>query len=240
MFGKTRVQATLPPTQDHVLVQAVQDGCIILKTGDMAAAVEVEGIDLTRLTDDGRLGLLAQYQNLLTTLRFPYQFIIARKAQRLQEYLDYVEQQSKQRQREGMQAYTDHLLTFVEFMQDVVRRVNPQVPLYLLVLPYDPLSPEERVRSSDVLRLDQYRRGVDELERRCQQIIRGLTRLGLGARRLGDYELTAVLHRVYHPSIPDYLMPPTARAKSSFARGESGSTDHRIEQPVMDDRNELV
>lgn len=219
MFSKNKSQQTLPPpTQDHVLVQAVQDRCVILKTSDMAAVVEVEGIDLTRLTDDGRIGLLAQYQNLLTTLRFPYQFIIARKAQRLEEYLDYVEGEAKQRKREGAPAYADHLLSYIEFMHEVVRRVNPQVPLYLLVLPYDPLPAEERVRTTEVLRLDQYHRGVEELGRRCNQIVLGLTRLGLGARRLDNRELTAILHRVYHPSIPDYMLPPSARAKTYISR----------------------
>ncbi len=219
MPNKNRPKSNLPPpTQDHVLVQAVQDRCIVLKTSDMAAVVEVEGIDITRLTDDGRISLLSQYQNLLTTLRFPYQFIIARKAQRLEEYLDYVEGEAKQRKRDGSHAYADHLLSYIEFMQDVVRRVNPQVPMYLLVLPYDPLPPEERVRTADAMRLDQYHRGVEELARRCNQIVLGLTRIGLGARRLDDHELMAILHRVYHPSIPDYMLPPTARAKTFVVR----------------------
>lgn len=219
MLNKNKSQQKLPPpTQDHVLAQAVQDRCIVLKTSDMAAVVEVEGNDITRLTDDGRIGLLSQYQNLLTTLRFPYKFIVARKAQRLEEYLDYVEGEAKQRKRNGSHEYADHLLSYTEFMQDIVRRVNPQVPMYLLVFPYDPLPPEERVRTADALRLDQYHRGVEELARRCNQIVLGLTRIGLGARRLDDHELTAILHRVYHPSIPDYMLPPTARAKTFLVR----------------------
>ncbi len=219
MFAKNKTQSTLPPpTQEHVLVQAIQDACIILKSGDMAAVIEVEGIDITRFADDGRIGLLAQYENLLTGLRFPYQFIIARKVQRLEEYLDYVESEAKTRGREGRAEYGNHLLSFIEFMQDVMRRVNPQVPLYLLVLPFDPMTPEERVKSSGTLRIDQYERGKQELARRCEHLIRGLTRLGLGARRLDDHELIAILHRVYHPSIPDHLVSPTAQTRTFMVR----------------------
>lgn len=215
MFAKNKTQATLPPpTQEHVLVQAIQDVCIVLKSGDMAAVLEVEGIDITRLADDGRIGLLAQYENLLTSLRFPYQSIIARKVQRLEEYLDYVESEAKTRVREGRAEYGIHLLSFIEFMQDVMRRVNPQVPLYLLVLPYDPLTPEERVKSGGTLRIDQYERGKQELARRCEQLVRGLTRLGLGARRLDDHELIAILHRVYHPSMRDFSISPSVQAKT--------------------------
>jgi hypothetical protein len=53
----------------------------------LAAVIEAEGIDLTRLSDTGRDGLIAQYCSFLLTLRFPYQTVIARKRQRLEEYL---------------------------------------------------------------------------------------------------------------------------------------------------------
>mgnify|MGYP001218696421 CR=1 FL=1 len=213
ILGKTK-NDVLPPTQEHVLVQTVRDQCILLKSCDMSAVLEVEGRDLTRLSNNERLDLLAQYENWLTTLRFPYQFIIARKTQRLEEYFDFVEQSAKARRRAGENAYADHLLGFVEFMQAVVSRVNPQVPLYLLVLPYDPLSSEERVRGSKLFRREQYQRGVQELARRSELVIQGLTRLNLGVRRLDDAELTAVLHRIYHPSIPNYSLPPSVRVKS--------------------------
>jgi len=55
------------------------------------------------------------------------------------------------------------------------------------------------------------------LKHRTDQVVRGLTRIGLGSRRLTDQDLVAVLHRVYHPSIPDYRVPPTLRVKSLIA-----------------------
>lgn len=209
-----------PPTQDHILVQAIQDGCIVLKSGDMAAVLEVTGTDLTRLSDDGRAALLAQYQSLLTTFRFPYQFIVARKTQRLEEYLDHLETESAQRRRERQPAYADYILDFVEFMQDVARRVNPQVPLYLVVLPYDAMAPGDRVRNS-TLSAAHYRRGVEELATRSEQFIHGLTRMGLGVRRLDDQELSGILHRSYHPSLHDYLLPASARVKTYVVREDT-------------------
>jgi hypothetical protein len=63
-------------------------------------------------------------------------------------------------------------------------------------------------------RREQYDRAQQELARRAEQVIQGLTRLGLGARRLADAELMAMLHRAYHPSIPNYTLPSSARIKS--------------------------
>jgi hypothetical protein len=84
-------------------------------------------------------------------------------------------------------------------------------------LPYDPISPDDRVRGKVTLTADKYQRAIEELKHRTDQVIRGLTRIGLGSRRLADQEIVAVLHRVYHPSIPDYRVPPTLRVKSLIA-----------------------
>lgn len=207
----------LPSTQEHILAQAVRDDTIILRSGELAAVVEAEGLDLTRLSDSARDGLIAQYGNFLLTLRFPYQIVIARKRQRLEEYLAYVDSEAQKRQREGNGAYAQALYGWVNFMMDVVRQVNPQAPLYLIVLPYDPISPDDRVRGKVTLTADKYQRGIEELKHRTDQVVRGLTRIGLGSRRLADQELVAILHRVYHPSIPDYRVPPTLRVKSLIA-----------------------
>ena len=207
----------LPSTQEHILAQAVRDDTIILRSGELAAVVEAEGLDLTRLSDSARDGLIAQYGNFLLTLRFPYQIVIARKRQRLEEYLAYVDSEAQKRQREGNGAYAQALYGWVNFMMDVVRQVNPQAPLYLIVLPYDPISPDDRVRGRITLTADKYQRGIEELKHRTDQVVRGLTRIGLGSRRLADPEIVAVLHRVYHPSIPDYRVPPTLRLKSLIA-----------------------
>jgi hypothetical protein len=221
----------LPSTQEHILAQAVRDNTIILRSGELAAVVEAEGLDLTRLSDSARDGLIAQYGNFLLTLRFPYQIVIARKRQRLEEYLAYVDGEAQKRQHEGNGAYAQALYGWVNFMMDVVRQVNPQAPMYLFVLPYDPIPPEDRVRGRVTLTTDKYQRAIDELKHRTDQVIRGLTRIGLGSRRLVDQDLVAILHRVYHPSIPDYRVPPTLRLKSLIADDhaqltvDSGPTD---------------
>ncbi len=239
MAGNTRTQqrteraATkggLQSTQAHVLAQAVRDHTIILRTGDLAAVIEVEGLDLTRLSDSASEGLLAQYENFLLTLRFPYQIVVARKRQRLEEYLAYVDGEAQKRLNERNKKYSGALYGWINFMMDVVRQVNPQAPLYLVVLPYDPIPPDDRIRGNPTLSLDRYARGLEELKHRSDQVIRGLTRIGLGSRRLSDGELVAVLHRVYHPSIPDYRVPPTLRVKSVIAPSDAGvSNDNRNE-----------
>ncbi len=108
----------IPSTQDHLLVRAVRDHVIILRTGEMAAVIEVEGIDLTRLPDDAQKRLTAQYENFLLTLRFPYQQVVARKRQRLEEYLAYADAEAQKREQEGNKAYAQTKSQLGEFHGD--------------------------------------------------------------------------------------------------------------------------
>ncbi|HIC92638.1 MAG TPA: hypothetical protein EYP09_00095 [Anaerolineae bacterium] len=201
----------LPSTQEHILVEAVRDGLIILKTKHLAAVIEVTGRDISRMTDDARIGLLTQYQRFLDTLRFPYQIIVGRKQQSLEEFWGFVDRQAQAWKRRGNSIYADWLLGFAEFMRQVTSAVNPQVHQYLVVLPYDPIPPTERARRKLALTPERLQAAAEELGKRCDTVIRGLARLGLPARRLGDEELVAVLHRVYWPHIPDTAVPPLAR-----------------------------
>ncbi len=207
----------LPSTQEHILVQGVRDGVIVLRTGDLAAVLEVEGIDFARLTDDDRKGKVAQFENFLNTLRFPYQLTIARRRQPLEEYLVRLEQKAKEQAQAGNIVYAEQLDEWASFMLEVVQRVNPQIPHYLITLPYDPIPPDERARRSYQLTGERYRRGLEELQHRSAQMIHALTRVELVCRRLGDAELIAILHRIYHPSILDYRIPPIQRVKSFVA-----------------------
>jgi len=201
----------IPSTQEHILVEAVRDSLIILKTKHVAAVIEVSGQDISRMPQDARLGLLARYQRFLEGLRFPYQIIVGRKQQSLEEFWAFIDRRAAAWKRRGNSVYADWLLGFAEFMREVTAAVNPQVHQYLVVLPYDPIPPTERARRRLVLTTERLQAAAEELGRRCDIVTRGLARLGLPAKRLGDQELVAVLHRIYWPHIPDAAVPPLAR-----------------------------
>lgn len=205
-------------TQAHVLVEAVRDGVVVLKTKDMAAVVEVTGCDISRMSENQRIGLLAQYERVLAGWRWPYQIVVGRKQQNLDVFCQTLADRARLWEREGKRLYSDLVADLLGFMDEIIKGVNPQVHRYLVVLPYDPLSPADRARRRYVLPSDRYATGLEELARRCDVVVRGLTRLGLGARRLTDKELMAMLHRIYYPNVAGRQVPPMARLQSLIVR----------------------
>lgn len=220
--GGNARKVTIPTTQAHMLLRDVREQIAILRTGDMAALIEVEGIDFARQPDAMRAGLIAQFENFLNTLRFPYQFTVGRRRQPLEEYLDYLEKVGEKHLNAGQKLYARFLYENASFMLSVTQHVNPQIPHYLITIPYDPIPPDERARRSIVLTRERYQRGKDELAHRCDQVIRALARVGLTCRRLEDEEIAVVMHRIYHPNIPDYRVPPIMRLKS-FIHSSGGA-----------------
>lgn len=220
MFGLFSVNDSLPPTQDHILVEAVRDQVIILKTRDLAAVLEPEGIDISRMPQDARAGLLIAYQRCLANFRFPYQIIVGRKSQNLDAFWEFVHHQAEAWRKKGRRGYAERLWEFSDFMHDVTASVSPQVHQYLIVLPYDPIGATERARGRVALSDEGLKTGCQELSGRCDQVVRALARIGVPVRRLTDRELIAVLHRVYHPVTGTYRIPPMARLRSFMAATE--------------------
>ncbi len=217
MFGLFSVNDPLPPTQEHILVEAIRDGVIILKTKDLAAVLEAEGKDIGRLTEDGRTGLLAAYQRNLGNLRFSYEIVVGRKSQTLDVFWEFLHQQAEAWRKRGRREYAERLWEFSDFMHQVTASVSPQVHQYLIVLPYDPISPGERARGKLILSEEGLEKSCQEIAQRCDQVVRALARIGVPARRLTDKEIIASLHRVYHPVTGAYRIPPMARLRSFMA-----------------------
>jgi len=220
MFGLFSVDDSLPPTQDHILVEAVQNQVIILKTKDLAAVLEAEGRDLARMPDDARIGLLKSYERVISNFRFPYEIIVGRKSQNLDVFWEYLHQQAEAWRRRGHEQYARKLWMLSDFMQQVSLSVSPQVHQYLIVLPYDPIPATERARGKFTLTQKRLEEACQELARRCDQVVRGLARIGVPCRRLTDREIIALLHRIYHPVTGIYRTPPLARLRSFMATTE--------------------
>jgi len=81
-----QVSCDVPRTQELIDVDDARDNCLILKDATVVAAVGFSTIDDTLLTDADIQARQTLYYELLTTLRFPVQFLITTRPQNLDAY----------------------------------------------------------------------------------------------------------------------------------------------------------
>jgi hypothetical protein len=226
--GADERRPDLPPTQGHILVSAVQDRVAVIRLAvnripvtTLAAVLEVGALDITRLGETERRAFIARYTETLRTWRFPFQIVVGRRRQQLDEFKDRAAQHLRRWQQSRQARRAALLGELLDFVDRVTLYANPQLPCYHLALPYAvPTAAAQAGRVNQA----QYRDALQLLDDRCRNVQQGLAGLAIGARRLDDGELVDLLYAFYHPSLPVLWLSPRDRIASLVATGETQAT----------------
>ncbi|MBC8253733.1 MAG: hypothetical protein H8E35_06855 [Ardenticatenia bacterium] len=221
--GNEEKKPHLPPTQSHIPVSAVQDGVAIIRLSinkipstTLTAILEVGALDITRLSDSERGAFIARYTDMLRGWRFPYQFIIGRRRQDLDEFLARGGEQVKGWQRQSQPGRAQLLAYLLAFMEQVATYSNPQVPAYYVSLPY--VVPTPATQMGRVTQAG-YQEGLQVLADRARMVQQSFNQLGLGVIRLDDQAMVDLLYHFYHPNLPVLWLSPQERIVSLLVRG---------------------
>ena len=222
--SEQRNKGSLPPTQAHIPVSAVQDDVAIIRlrinkvpTTILTAILEIGAVDITRMSPSERSSFIARYTEALRGWRFPRQIIIGRRRQDLAGFLARGAEQIRHWQQGGDRNRADLLGRLLDFMEQVTVLANPQVPVYYLTLPYlIPATPAQGGRVTQA----QYREGLQALADRTRIVQRSLNQLGLGVVRLDDQAIVDLLYAFYHPSLPVLWLSPQERIASLLVAGD--------------------
>ncbi len=203
----------IPPTQRHIPVSAVQDNAALVRitvnklpVTIVTAIVRVGAVDITRMALAERDSFIARYTEVLRTWRFPRQVIIGRKRQELEMFLDngtekvHYWQQTKNRPRAEL------LQAQLNFMQQVSKLSNPQIPVYHIAIPHQ--------IQGKVVTKGLYDEALQVLDDRTRIVVQSLSQLGVEAKRLTNDEIIDLLYAFYHPSLPALWLSPKERIAS--------------------------
>jgi hypothetical protein len=210
LFGGNGRQPGEPAaTQDHVPIAAVDSGLIISKplgSGGrvISAVLRVGSIDILRMSEGERADFLEKYASFLATWRFPYQILVWRERQNVDEFLARVRDQQAAWSHSGRQLWAGQVGELAGWIQRVATHVNPQVPAYFIALPHPVMQ----------LGGEKHAKAIRELDRRCHTIVQNLGTLQLSCRRMTDAELLDMIAGFYHPTVPMLRIPPKVRLQS--------------------------
>src|SRR3972149_727334 len=82
------MQQNSQTTQQLVDVEAIRDGVIILKSGELRAVLMCSSVNLALKSQDEQDALVYQYQNFLNGLDFPIQFVAHSRKLDITDYIN--------------------------------------------------------------------------------------------------------------------------------------------------------
>lgn len=201
-------------SQELVDVQEIRNGVVYLKDKTLCTLLTISGINFDLKSEPEKEQILGSFQNFLNTLDFPIQFFIHSRKTNVSRYLELIE---KRRLEERNELLKIQINEYSAFIQSFIEQ-NPIITkTFFVVVRYVP--PFAAVEAGGLLKIfssfgskkeeiaKQEAEGVEEsvrqLKFRTEQVIDGLSTIGLKAVSLESEELIELFYNLYNPELTD-------------------------------------
>ena len=194
-------------TQQFVEVEDIRNGVVILKNGSLRTVLMVSGINFELKSEEEQNVISYAYQNFLNTLDFSVQLIIHSRKLNIENYLDKLAERQNQ---EANELLKNQISEYIEFIRSFVELNAVMAKTFFAVVPYDPIViPGGGKKILDFFKFgsksktpileESLEQKVNQLNQRTEQVINGLSQIGLRVVALNDEELIELFYNLYNP-----------------------------------------
>lgn len=198
-------------TQQFVQIENIEDGVIVLKNGGLRQIIMVNGINFDLKSEEEQNLITYSYQNMLNTLDFTLQFFLHSRKLNIDKYLGTLQVRLEE---EKDTLLKDQIAEYIEFVGKFVEENAVMTKTFFAIVPYDYIQVSEAVRSFKASRFLPFlgqkqeksaakpdlSKALAQLRQRVDQVVSGLSTIGLRAVSLNTEETTELFYNLYNPS----------------------------------------
>lgn len=205
----TNVKGALP-TQQFIDIQGVKNGVLILKGGGLRQILLVSGLNFDLKSEDEQNAITFSYQNFLNSLNFSLQIFVHSRRVNIE---GYIENLKKIEAEETNPLLKTQISEYGEFIKSFTSQNAIMNKSFFVVVPFDPVQipgtasggflsgfrgkkDVAEAKEEDDKRFAQH---AGQLAQRSEQVISGLSQIGLRAVALKDEEIIELLYNLYNP-----------------------------------------
>ncbi|MFH0806645.1 MAG: hypothetical protein V1885_02900 [Candidatus Brennerbacteria bacterium] len=196
------------PTQALVDIKEIRDGVLYLKSGGVRRVLIVSGVNFDLKSEAEQGLILGSFQSFLNTLDFSVQFFIHSRKVNVDAYLasmrTHMEKEPSELLKIQIGEYVEFIRTFVEENAIISKTFFTVVP-YESIIPAGKagglLSLFRKAAPGSTLHEESSQETLSQLERRVNQVIDGLSQIGLRAAPLENDALVELFYNLYNPEL---------------------------------------
>jgi len=198
-------------TQDHLPVEDIIDGIVLLKEGGAALVMQVSSVNFDLLSEKEQSALVFAYGGILNSLNFPIQILIHSTAKDVGIYLANL---VKAEQEQDNQMLKNRIASYRKFIEETVKRNDVLSKTFYLVVPFLPAELGLKQAGNQIIKdvLGNKKKDVGlpfqkeyivekakaSLEPKKDHLIRLFSRLGLEIKPLNTKELIELFYKIYN------------------------------------------
>lgn len=193
---------TIASTQKFLMVEEIKEGIVRLKNTSLRSVVLVSSANFALKSEDERNAIIMSFQNFLNSLTYPIQIVARSRKLQLEEYLDFLKKTAENQTNALLKTQT---LQYIQFVAGLVQEANIMEKRFFVIVPYYPVGVEQVGLVKKFLNRSKSNVATDfetqkmELMQRVQQVVGGLSSIGLRCAVLNTEELIELYYTVYNP-----------------------------------------
>lgn len=201
-------------TQDHLPIEDIIDGVVILKDGACASVLQISSVNFDLLSEPEQSALVAAYGGILNSLNFPIQIVIRSSVKDVSVYLKrLVEAENKQ---DNLQL-KERIKFYRKFVEDTVKRNDVLSKTFYVIVRFSTIelglknagkmdykamiSPPKSRTSLPFPKEYILEKAKASLEPKIDHLIRLFSRLGLEIKPLDNTKLIELFYRIYNEEV---------------------------------------
>ncbi len=199
-------------TQEHLPIEDIIDGTVILKDGSCAAVLQISSVNFDLLSEREQSALVFAYGGILNSLNFPIQIVISSSTKDVSIYLNNLR---KLEENQSNPLLKDRISFYRKFIEETVKRNDVLSKSFYMVIPFSvlelgiksmssqvlgglPFMPQKTVKELPFSKDYILEKAKASLEPKKDHLSRLFSRLGLEIRALNTKELIELFYKIYN------------------------------------------
>ena len=198
-------------TQRYLDIAEIKDDTVVLRDGGVRAVLLVSSINFALKGEDEQNAIIQAYVSFLNSLSWPLQIVIQSRNLNIDGYLTKLENLEKEQTNELLRL---QIADYRAFLRDLLDLGEIMTKKFYVVVPYSGASKDKKkfwemtldaFSPARVINLSRkkFNRCRDELMKRLDFVIGGLSSIGLKAAPLDTQSLIELFYGTYNPEVVD-------------------------------------
>lgn len=197
-------------TQKFLDIAEIKSDCVVLNDGSLRAVILVSSINFALKSEEEQEALISGYVSFLNSLDYPLQIVIQSRKLDIESYLTDLQQKRRDQENDLLKS---QMADYIDYVKELIELGEIMTKRFYAVVPYNPVTRSatkgffdrmgEVFSPASIVKLnrkkfEEYR---ENLFKRVDNVIGGLSGIGLKAAALDTQSLIELYYNSYNPEI---------------------------------------
>ena len=207
MANKLAGKKITASTQQYLDIAEFREDTVIMRDGTLRAVLLAASINFALKSEDEQNAIIAAYVGFLNNIDFPLQIVIQSRELNIDNYMNFLKQKEKEQTNELLKIQTAE---YIEYVTELISLGKIMSKKFFVVVSYNPLSDKQKgffpklidsLKPATLIKMkeEKFLKRKLELTRRVENIMGGLTSIGINSLPLDTQSLIELFYNTYNP-----------------------------------------